>query len=54
MILQPYFMIFEKLQIIFFLSPPNVEIETNSKLYLFYNNNTRLQIGYKVILVGGT
>ena len=23
------------------------------KLYLFYNNNTRLQIGHEVILLGG-
>ena len=25
----------------------------NFKLYLFYNNNTRLQIGHEVILLGG-
>ena len=25
----------------------------NFKLYLFYNNNTRLQIGHAVILLGG-
>ena len=29
------------------------KISLNIKLYLFYNNNTQLQIGHKVILLGG-
>ena len=28
-------------------------LKQNFTLYLFYNNNTRLQIGYEVILLGG-
>ena len=28
-------------------------IALNFKLYLFYNNNIQLQIGYEVILLGG-
>ena len=30
-----------------------VSCTLNFKLYLFYNNNTRLQIGHEVILLGG-
>ena len=30
-----------------------VKILKNFKIYLFYNINTRLQIGHKVMLLGG-
>ena len=30
-----------------------MDFNFNFKLYLFYNNNTQLQIGHEVILLGG-